>query len=374
MASKTTVTLEPLHHRGQDCLALRFPYSKPLVDVVKQIEHIRFSKTHQCWYVPQRKDLVGEILNTLKGIAWVDYRALRNQQQESVAPPSSKKNMPSAVQAILRQMEEKLHLKGYSKSTCKTYQEQFKLFMLYYQPKPPAQLSEEEIKMYLLHLVEKKRISKSAQNQAINAIKFYYEKMLGQQKATYWLDRPIKEFKLPLVLSEEEVSRILKQVENLKHKAILYTIYSAGLRISEAINLRLTDINSDRKTVFVRNAKGGKDRGSLLSEKLLVLLRTYYKQYRPKEFLFEGQHGEEYSARSIQKILKTAVQKAGLRKRVTVHSLRHSFATHLLEHGTDLRYIQTLLGHNSSRTTEIYAHVTKKGMDKIKSPLDNLDL
>ena len=177
------------------------------------------------------------------------------------------------------------------------------------------------------------------------------------------------------MLSTEEVIEILKATKNLKHRAILMTIYSAGLRISEAINLKIKDIDSQRMQIRVEQAKGKKDRYTLLSQKNLATLRTYFLAYKPKVWLFEGQEaGEPYSSRSIQNIFSAAVEKAGITKEVSVHTLRHSFATHLLENGTDLRYIQSLLGHESSKTTEIYTHVTTKGFDQIKSPLDKLDI
>jgi integrase/recombinase XerD len=176
------------------------------------------------------------------------------------------------------------------------------------------------------------------------------------------------------VLSEQEVKMIFNHVDNLKHKCILSLTYSAGLRLGEVINLKPTDIDSKRNYVIIRQGKGKKDRYSLLSVRILELLRQYYREYQPKEYLFEGQFGGPYSATSIHNILKAAVTKAGIKKRVTVHTLRHSFATHLMENGVDIRYIQTLLGHQSSRTTEIYTHITQRGLGKIKSPLDNLDI
>jgi integrase/recombinase XerD len=223
-------------------------------------------------------------------------------------------------------------------------------------------------------LVTERKVSISYQNQSINAIKFYYERVLGGQRKVYLVERPRSEHTLPVVLSQQEIQAILKIPTNLKHRAILTTIYSAGLRVSEALNLKMSDIDSNRMQIRVEQAKGKKDRYTLLSPKTLELLRSYYIAYKPATWLFEGASGQKYSDRSIQFILKDAVTKAGIQKRVTVHTLRHSFATHLLENGTDLRYIQSLLGHESSRTTEIYTHVTTRGFDKIKSPLDNLDI
>ncbi|WKU18568.1 tyrosine-type recombinase/integrase [Advenella alkanexedens] len=183
-----------------------------------------------------------------------------------------------------------------------------------------------------------------------------------------------KEKTLPVVMSEEETIRVLRAIENVKHKAILMTIYSAGLRISECINLKIKDIDSKRMQIRIEQSKGKRDRYTILSEKTLIILRTYFMEYKPKDYLFEGQKGGAYSSRSIQNIFKAAVLKAKIQKEVTVHTLRHSFATHLLENGTSLCYIQSLLGHSSSKTTEVYTHITTKGMEQLKSPMDLLDI
>jgi site-specific recombinase XerD len=222
-------------------------------------------------------------------------------------------------------------------------------------------------------LVKERGISISYQNQAINAIKFYYEKVAGGVRKFYQLERPLKEQKLPTVLSVEEIQAMIKATVNLKHKLLIMMCYSAGLRISELLNLRVTDLDSKRMQIKIAAAKGKKDRYSLLSEKMLPLLREYYKAYQPKEYLFEGLDGGPYSERSMQAVVKEALEKAGVGKPATVHTLRHSFATHLLENGTDLRYIQTLLGHSSSKTTEVYTHVTSRALSGIKSPLDGLE-
>ncbi len=178
---------------------------------------------------------------------------------------------------------------------------------------------------------------------------------------------------MPEVLSEEEVAAILNATVNLKHKALLMTIYSGGLRISEAVNMKIKDIDSKRMQIRIEQGKGKKDRYTLLGRETLRILRKYVREYRPKEWMFEGSAGGQYSTRSIQNILKKAVTEVGIKKNVTVHTLRHSFATHLLEAGTDLRYIQSLLGHESIKTTEIYTHITTKGFDQIENPLDRLN-
>jgi site-specific recombinase XerD len=195
---------------------------------------------------------------------------------------------------------------------------------------------------------------------------------LGGQRKVYLVDRPRSEKKLPIVLSEQEIGDLFRATENIKHTAILMLAYSAGLRLSELINVKIKDIDSNRMQIRIAQAKGKKDRYSLLSVKLLEVLRIYVKEYKPKEWLFEGINGGVYSARSIQLVMAESIAKAGITKKAGVHSLRHSFATHLLENGTDLRYIQNLLGHESSKTTEVYTHITTKGFDQIKSPLDKL--
>lgn len=265
-----------------------------------------------------------------------------------------------------------LALKRYSPSTVKIYTCYFREFLLYFKDHDLGGLSKDQVNSYILGLMDAGKMSASQQNQRINAIKFFYEKVLNRHKMTFEIHRPRKEKKLPEILSKKEIRLILEACDNIKHKAILSLIYSSGLRRSELIGLEITDIDSNRMLLIIRSGKGKKDRVSLLSEKTLELLRQYYQKYRPSKFLFEGQNKEQYSASSIRKILSNAALKAGIRRRVTPHMLRHSFATHLLEQGTDIRYIQELLGHSSSKTTEIYTHVSNKYLKNIKNPIDDL--
>jgi integrase/recombinase XerD len=275
------------------------------------------------------------------------------------------------MDSILEQYKNLLTQKRYSTNTIDIYCNYFKDFCKYFTNRTLEEITTAEINNYILNLITSKNISISQQNQRINAIKFYYEKVLGREKQYYELHRPKKEHKLPKVLSKQEVKRIFDVTKNLKHKCILMLIYSAGLRRNELLNLVPTDIDSERMIIHIKGAKGKKDRISLLSDNLLKLLRQYYKEYQPKKYLFEGQKGGMYSPTSVANILKKSAVKAGIKKSVTPHMLRHSFATHLLEQGTDLRYIQELLGHNSSKTTEIYTHVSKQAIDKIKNPMDD---
>ena len=230
-----------------------------------------------------------------------------------------------------------------------------------------------ELRRYLLHLIEEEGASYSYTNQCISAIKFLYGKVLKRPAPVEQLPRPRKEHKLPNVLSRQEVMRLLGTVENPKHRAIMLLTYSGGLRLGEVVRLKVGDIDSDRNLIHIRQAKGRKDRYTLLSKVALEALRAYYRKYQPQTWLFPGaKPGRHLHERSVQKVFDRAQEKAGIRKDVSTHTLRHSFATHLLESGTDLRYIQELLGHKSSKTTEIYTHVSEKNIGQIQSPLDAL--
>ncbi len=267
---------------------------------------------------------------------------------------------------------ETLRLKNYSSNTINNYRTHFISFILYFIGEKPSSITKNQIMDYLVMLRRKENWSSTMQNQKINAIKFFYEQVLKQSRTVYDLPRAKKEWKLPTVFAEEEIKSILMALENLKHKTILCLAYACGLRVSEIVNMKIKDIDSKRMVITVRQGKGKKDRQVMLSEKLLILMREYFQKYKPKVWLFEGQYGEQYSSRSAQLILKDAKKKAGVTKKGSIHAMRHSFATHLLEGGTDLISIKELLGHNSLKTTSIYTHVSKKHMSKIQSPLDKL--
>lgn len=235
-----------------------------------------------------------------------------------------------------------------------------------------ASLTNEDVVTYNNEYILKKGLSASYQNQIVNAIKLFFTTVFETKIEIEKIHRPRREKLLPNVLSKEEIKMILNAHSNIKHKVMLSLIYSCGLRRSELLNLKPNDIDSKRNIVIIRQAKGKKDRITPLSAKILEMLRSYYVAYKPKVWLFEGQSGGHYSEQSLQSVLKQALAKTKIKKPVTLHWLRHSYATHLLESGTDLRYIQELLGHNSSKTTEIYTHVSTKNLQQIKSPFDDL--
>ena len=272
----------------------------------------------------------------------------------------------------IKEIKKKLIVGGYSPSTIQTYITCLRYFKNYYYKIEIDQLSKDDIIEYLFHLI-KNNYSKSTQNQHINAIKFYFEKCLGKKREYYLIDRPRKEKKLPNVLSKNEIQLLFNSTNNLKHLTILAVIYSCGLRVSELINIKINDIDNNRMVIHIRKAKGNKDRQVQLTNQLLELLRKYYKKYLPYNYLIVGQNRGKYSTTSIQKIIKNSSLKAGIYKKVTPHTLRHSFATHLLENGTDIRYIQTILGHSDIKTTQIYTHVSNAHLKNIQNPSDNLN-
>lgn len=266
-----------------------------------------------------------------------------------------------------------LQSKRYSDNTIKTYIEALKVFIDFNDAKGLNEISNEDFILFNTQYILSRKLSSSYQNQVVNAIKLFFSIVKDKKLELEKLHRPRREHKLPNVLSKEEVKAILACSVNSKHKAMLSLIYSAGLRCGELLKLKLNDIDSNRMLIIVREAKGKKDRIITLSGKVLLLLKEYYKVFRPKVWLFEGQRpSEPYSERSLQLVLKQAVKRAKINKPVSLHWLRHSYATHLLESGTDLRYIQELLGHKSSRTTEIYTHVSTRNIQNIKSPFDDL--
>jgi integrase/recombinase XerD len=357
-------------------IKLLFGYLTELIKHIKTIPYHHWDSKNKWWTIPYSEQFEEEIKRKVVelGLTYIYEQEGKNEGVPKASPLSFSNYKKCPVEYV-----NKLEERRYSQSTIRSYVPLFEEFINHFQDSEIDSLGEKEIMDFSRFLVNERKVSSSHQNQAINAIKFYYEKVKGGERKYYHVDRPIREKILPEVCSEEEVSAILKATKNLKHRAILMTIYSAGLRISELVNLRIKDIDSQRMQIRVEQGKGKKDRYTLLSQKTLEILRLYIKQEHPVEYLFEGQGSSPenpapYSARSIQAILKQSISQTKIQKKITVHTLRHSFATHVLENGTDLRYIQALLGHESSKTTEIYTHITTKGFDQIKSPLDKLDI
>ena len=282
------------------------------------------------------------------------------------------KVIPARYEAAVVALEQVMTLKRYSWRSVKAYKNCLRRFIMHYDDIKPSDITRKQIDAYLLALIKERHVSASHQSQVMSAIKLFYTSVVDQEDKVKNLFQPKKPQKLPQVLTDGEVTALLQAVGNPKHRCILMLVYSAGLRLGEVINLRLADLQPEQNRLFVRGGKGKKDRCTLLSEKVWDKLQHYIEVYKPVDWLFEGQDGGQYSERSVQKIFTMAKLRAGIQLDATVHTLRHSFATHLLEKGVDLRYIQELLGHESSKTMEIYTHITHKGWDKIKSPIDDL--
>ena len=383
-----SITLTHLVHRGQRCMALRFPFDAALITAAKRAG-AQWSKGQRTWYTRNTPEHLKAIFAAFKGLAWVDMNGLRKmpvapalaptrsgaheQRAKKASAPAAAEPAPVQTEALAL-LRRKLEVARYSPRSIAVYLSAAKQLFAHYPKKHPNDIRTEDIEDFQHHLATVRKVSNSTLNQAVNAIRYYYLNVVGDERRVTFIERPRRERKLPTVLSEEEVAALLRSVGNLKHRCILMLIYSAGLRLSELINLLLPDVATDRNQLIVRGGKGNKDRITLLSAKVMAPLQQYLAEYTPKKHLFEGPDGGPYSPRSVQLVFHRAKDKAGITTPATVHTLRHSFATHLLEKGTDLRYIQTLLGHSSSKTTEIYTHVSTKALGKIRSPLDDLDL
>lgn len=379
MTTLPIITIRHLMIEAQPRIGLQFHPNKVVQALTDSLPAIGWSEEHRMHHILNCPDNLTLLYKTFRGVAWVEGRYFfRNRPVRPDAEPvdmtalrtkspiAGKKPCPDEYIALLE-------TKRYSINTAKTYIKQFTEFINHFPSRQLAELDELDIRSYSRHLVQAGK-SASLQNTAINAIKFYYEQVLNMPQRFYDIERPRREQKLPEVLSKEEVKAMIQATENLKHKAILATLYSSGVRLSELLGLKLTDLKRDRNLLLVRQAKGKKDRHTVLSEKTIILLDKYIDAYKPKEFVFEGQDGGMYSAKSVASIVKRSAANAGILQNVSPHTLRHSFATHSLEGGTDQRYIQIALGHSSPKTTELYAQVSAKRLSGIVSPLENLDI
>lgn len=365
-------------------IGIHVPYNRPdWREQVKTIPGRYWHDDEKIWTIPyhsksyeQLKRLVGsdniEILTSSKPRLVLPPRLhlpLKNKPQPKIYQEAPK---PQYHLALLK-MEETLTLKRYSWRTIKGYKQAFSGLMWHYNHVKPSQLTIDQINQYILHEIRTKNISESYQNTITSAIKMFYTEVVNQPDKVEGIIRPKKANKLPQVLSTQEVARLLQASGNLKHTCILAVIYSAGLRLGEVCRLLVSDIQFDNMRIFVRCGKGKKDRYTILSETAATILKKYLNLYQPKHWLFEGQMGEAYSERSVQQIFTNAKEAAKINKLATTHTLRHSFATHLVEMGVDIVRVQGFLGHENLSTTEIYLHLSKD-FSKIKSPLDTLDV
>ena len=349
------IRAELIQHKGAMQVALRFPFSTKIRDHLKALEGVTWSQTHRCFYLLYTKENITRLLNHCRGVVWVDLESIKGETDDvdqvtsagnQVASPDKLKPASQCnpiVDELITKVSSLIILRGYSKHTLKSYINHIKVFLQDISLRhDPLTVTKKDIEQYLLERGKVKANSESDTNMHINAIKFLYEQVLGRDRMLFYLPRPEKPLQLPKVLGEHELERVFRSVSNLKHKAILLTAFSCGLRVSEVVKLRISDIDSERMQIFIERSKGKKDRYVTLSPVLLDVLRQYMRLHKPTptNYLFEGQEkGMAYSARSAQTIFNRAVAAAGIKKKVTFHSLRHSYATHLLEKGVDIKYV-----------------------------------
>lgn len=343
-------------HRNQNVILVHFSFNKKLKEALKtRFPSAKWSKTKKAWYLP-------------------DLPVVREKigLQKKKGTDTTLRSIPPVNKLAYTAMYQQLKLKAYSENTQRIYLAEFAHLLRLIKNYPVEKLTPDRLKDYFLYCVDQEQMAERKMNGKINAIKFYFEKVLHKERMFFNIPRPKKPIRLPKMLSKAEVKRLFDQVSNKKHLLALKLCYGMGLRVSEVVKLKLENIDSSRMVIQVVGAKGKKDRYVPLPKRVLPELREYYKEYKPKEYLLEGRFGGAYSKGSVQQVFKRAMKKARINKKIGIHGLRHSYATHLLEAGADMRFIQELLGHNSIKTTQIYTKVTPRSLSNITSPLDSL--
>ena len=374
-----SIILDSFIHEETLQIGVRFStFDHRLKALTKKIPHIKWSSTHSAYYISYSKEnqlFLFKYYN--EAGCYVDYEKLKNVKKllprkreiKSKFVSVSKADLDSVQVLDLKKFVSYLRGKRFSESTVRSYYG-FLLKLVVYAEKPADSLTYRDMELFLEKVITKQGYAVSTHRQCVSALKHFSSLFEIEGMENLENLRPRKSRLLPTVLSQEEVIRILQVTKNLKHRFILALIYSSGLRIGELISMKVEHIDVDRKQIFIASGKGRKDRTVILAESMIPLFYNYLNTYLPDNYLIEGKKGGEYSPSSIRAFLKKSCQYAKILKRVTPHTLRHSYATHMLEDGVDLRYIQTLLGHSRPETTMIYTHVTKKGLLRIKSPLD----
>jgi len=357
------IFLEQKTHRKENQLLIQFSYHKKLIALVRSIKGSYWSKSLNTWYIKYSQENLQTILTVFKDITIVDTSKLHKKELFTRNLTKEQKNLLNNFYLFLKG-------KRYSQSTIKTYTFFIADFINFYRKTPLNNLTNRAVELFIENVFITRNYSISTQRQFISALKIFIVFYPHTEINDLVLERPKKSRKLPSVLSQEEVLKIISSTQNLKHRAILVLIYSCGLRISELVNLELTDFHIQRKQLVIKNGKGRKDRYVSLADSFIPLLSNYYHSYKPKFYFVEGQKGGKYSTESVRQFLKKSCVKANIKKTVTPHTLRHSYATHLLENGVDIRYIQSLLGHAKPETTMIYTHVRRKDLMEIQNPLD----
>jgi integrase/recombinase XerD len=361
-----TIYLEETSFAGSKRIKLIFRADHSILTKVKLIRGCSWSNELVAWHMPWEKNYI----QRLEKLFGAKVRLVTFKYLGAFSPDNSNRYMQ--VHHALIEFVRFMITRHYSEKTMRAYSYHVRKLFSFYPDKLPNEISNEDITIFKDEFINTCSISPSTHNQLINAIKLFYKRIYNPQLDLELIQRPRLKHKLPTVLSRHEVESILNGTQNLKHKTVLWLIYSAGLRVSEAVNVMVKDIDRHNKKIHIRNSPGGKDRNVNLSSRLLKLLKKYREVYRPKKFLFEGPERKAYSIKSVQVIFQRLLLDSGIKKMATVHTLRHSFATHLVESGTDIKYIQELMGHKTCKTTMIYSQVGVGQLGYIKSPLDGL--
>ena len=372
------------HEEDHQWMRVYVPSRAPLYEVLKRMTLSRYSKVHHCFLLPAAPEVVESLAQHFSALSVKIVSELPEGYLRKEHLPNRKKQdlvkvkdvlliqTPELAQSYVTAYMDMLMAMNYSGSTIRTYSQCFLRFLKDHEFKSPEELTQQQVVRYLSGLMLK-GLSASSGHSMVNALLFYYKHVLGIERFQLKLPRPKSEKKLPTVLTMEECLKIFRAVDNPKHKLLLLIGYGAGLRVSEIVHLQWQDILFTEHKIHIKNAKGKKDRMVMLPYSIVHSLEVFRQMYPKSIYVFEGQFaGEPYSVRSVQEVLRAALKKSGLEKRATVHSLRHSFATHLLEAGTDIRYIQKFLGHSSIKTTTIYTHISQGALQQIESPLDRI--
>ena len=362
------IKLGKIIHQRRSRITLEFKYDFAIKEHLKKLEGYRWSASKRVWHFPDTDEMLEKIKNHFKGIAVINDEGMR--RTVNMKGVIKERNLSVKKLLFLKEYGKYLRGKRLSESTVSTYTTFLADFLDFLGEKTLEDMTNRDIELFGEDILSAFNYSVSTHRQFISAIKQLKKFRPDLPIEDLKLHRPKKSLILPAVLSKEEVMALLINTKNLKHRAALTLIYSSGLRVGELLNLKLDDMDLVRKQIMIRNAKGRKDRVVIFAENFIPLYNNYIMTYRPVKYFIEGSPGKKYSAESIRAVIKRSSLAAGIRKRVTPHTLRHSFATHLLEDGVDLRYIQELLGHTSPKTTMIYTHVSKKDILKIVSPLD----
>lgn len=357
-----------------------FEYEPNLFAYLKKYDGILWSKSLKSFYIPHSRVATNKLFQYLrKRNYYIDYSALRSKKSTDdciakVTKVTLNHRIAPSVKHKIGLFTKWMRQKRYSDNTISTYENMLLIFFRFHYPKTALEISENDIISFNTDYILANGFSYTYQNQMINSIKLFNRQQGNLKLISDKLERPKRSKKLPVVLSIEEIEAILQNTANLKHKTLLCLIYSCGLRIGEALKLQITDVNFERRFMHVKCAKGSKDRYVPIPKQMIGLLIKYIRSYKPETYIFEGRHGGMYSAVSARQILKRSLYLSNIPKQITLHTLRHSHATHLLESGTDLRFIQELLGHNSPKTTMIYTHVSTISLDRVKNPFDDFDI